>query len=117
VRYLGERARRESLANLTALAATREGPALPEPVDLALLVNVQGLMVNPGDYFQRLRASLKPGAQVAVIAWKPESPRGAPQAMRVSGEQIRRDMTRQGYTLAAEHDFLPHQYFLVFRAH
>jgi hypothetical protein len=35
--------------------------------------------------------------------------------MRAPAEQVRRDMARQGYTLDAEHDFLPYQYFLVFR--
>lgn len=54
--------------------------ALPEPVDLALFVNVQGLMVNPRDYFQRLRAALEPGGRVAIIATRTDSPFGAPAA-------------------------------------
>jgi len=116
VALLAARARDEGLANLSAIQASREGPGVSEPVDLVLLVNVQGLMVKPGDYFQRLRASLKPGARVAIIAWKPESPTGAPVAMRVPARQTKADMERQGFVLLAEHDFLPYQYFLVFRA-
>jgi SAM-dependent methyltransferase len=116
VAHLARRAKDEGLANLVAVQAVRDGPALPEPVDLMLLVNVQGLMVRPGDYFQRLQTSLKPGARLAIIAWKPESPGGAPVEMRVPAEQTRRDIARQGYTLVAEHDFLPYQYFLVFQA-
>jgi len=114
VHHLAARAKEEQLSNLFAIQATREGPALPEAVDLVLLVNVQGLMVNPGDYFQRLRKSLRPGARVAIIAWRPESPTGAPVKMRVPAEQTRMDMLRQGYALVAAHDFLPYQYFLVF---
>jgi hypothetical protein len=108
VRYLRERAKAEALPNLHAIQATCEGPALPEPVDLALLVNVQGLMVNPGDYFRRLRTSLKPRGRVALIATRPDSPIGARPEMRASAEQIKRDMERQGYALVAEHDFLPY---------
>jgi SAM-dependent methyltransferase len=115
VEHLAGRAAAEKIPNLIALQATREGPGLPEPVDLVLLVNVQGLTVNPGNYFQRLRASLRPGARVAVIAYRPDSPGGALPAMRAPAEQVVRDMTRQGYTLVAAHDFLPHQHFLVFR--
>jgi cyclopropane fatty-acyl-phospholipid synthase-like methyltransferase len=115
VSHLQQRATEENLANLKAIQATRESPALPEPVDLALFVNVQGLMVNPRDYFQRLRAALKPGGRVAIIATRTDSPFGAPAAMRVPAAQITRDMMQQGYAVVAEHDFLPYQYFLVFQ--
>lgn len=115
VRFLEQRAAEEKLGNLIATQATRDGPALPEPVDLALLVNVQGLVIDPGDYFARLRASLKPGGRVAIIAQRLEAPFGPPAGMRAPAAQIQRDMVRQGYTLETEHDFLPYQYFLVFR--
>lgn len=115
VRHLQERATREKLPNLKVIQATREDAGLPEPVDLALFVNVQGLMVNPGDYFLRLRRSLRPGGRVAIIATRPDSPVGARAEMRVPVETIKREMARQGYTVTAEHDFLPYQYFIVFR--
>lgn len=115
VGHLARRAKEERLANLIAIQASRDSPALPEAVDLVLLVNVQGLMVNPGDYFQRLRKSLRPGARVAIIAWKPDSPGGAPLQMRVPAGQVQSDMARQGFAQVAAHDFLPYQYFLVFQ--
>ena len=87
---------------------------MPEPVDLVLLVNVQGLVVNPGNYFRRLRESLKPGGRVAIVAARPEAAVGSPKQMRAPAAQVKRDMARQGYAVVAEHDFLPHQYFLVF---
>ena len=114
VRHLQDRAAAEGLPNLKVVQATREGPGLPEPVDLVLLVNVQGLIVNPADYFRRLRQSLKPGGRVAIIAARPEAPVGSPKQMRAPADQLKRDMARQGYGVVAEHDFLPHQYFLVF---
>jgi precorrin-6B methylase 2 len=114
VRHLRDRAAAEGLANLKVVQATREGPALPEPVDLVLLVNVQGLVVNPGNYFRRLRESLKPGGRVAIVAARPEAAVGSPKQMRAPAAQVKRDMARQGYAVVAEHDFLPHQYFLVF---
>lgn len=116
VRHLHNRATAQGLDNLKVVQATRDGPALPEPVDLALLVNVQGLMVNPGEYFLRLREFLKPQGRVAIIATRPDSPLGAPRQMRVPAERVKQDMARQGYAVIAEHDFLPYQYFIVFQA-
>lgn len=115
VRHLQDRAAAEGLSNLKVVQASREDPGLPEPVDLVLLVNVQGLIVNPGDYFRRLRQSLKSGGRVAIIAARPEAPVGSPKQMRAPADEVKRDMARQGYGVVAEHDFLPHQYFLVFQ--
>jgi predicted methyltransferase len=114
IQHLRERARVAKIDNLHALEASRDDPRLPEAVDLALLVNVQGLMVNPRDYFARLRASLKPGGRVAIISARPGASPGPPAAMRVSAEKVKSDMAAQGYVLVAEHDFLPRQFFLVF---
>ncbi len=115
VGYLQKRAEAEGLNNVKAVQATVDSPSLPEPVDLALLVNVGGLMVSPGEYFARLRTSLKPEGRVAIIATRPESPSGTRKEMRVPAEQVKRDMARQGYRAVAEHDFLPYQFFLVFK--
>jgi predicted methyltransferase len=114
VRHLRERARGEGIANLQAVEATRDDPRLPEAVDLVLMVNVQGLMVSPGDYFARLRSSIRPGGRVAIISTRIDAPVGAREDMRVSPDKVRKDMAEQGYDLVAEHDFLPYQFFFVF---
>jgi hypothetical protein len=41
---------------------------------------------------------------------------GPPLKRRVAREAFLRDARRAGLTPAAEHRFLPHQYFLVLRA-
>jgi predicted methyltransferase len=115
VAHLQQRVVREKLGNVQVIQATSAGPGLPEAVDLVLLVNVQGLMVRPGDYFARLQRDLKPGGRVAIIATRVDASRGAPPEMRASPENVTGDMRRQGYVLDARYDFLEHQYFLVFR--
>lgn len=115
VAYLKERVVREALDNVQVVQATSDGPGLPERVDVVLLVNVQGLLVSPGDYFARLKESLKPGGRVAIIATRVEAGRGTRSEMRVPPERVTEDMLRQGYVLDAAHDFLERQYFLVFR--
>jgi SAM-dependent methyltransferase len=115
VSHLRERFADAGVRNVRVLQASRESPDLPEAVDAVLLVNVQSLVANPGDYFLHLKDRLKPGARVAVVSTRPDAERGAVRSMRRPPDHVKREMARQGYVLHAEYDFLPHQYFLVFK--
>ena len=115
VRYLAERAKREGLANLTAVRAGKDGPGLKEPVDLVLLVDTYHHVPNRERYFSALKKSLKPGGRLAIIDFKLDAPVGPPPAARISPEQVRKELSRAGYQLVQEHGFLPNQYFLVFQ--
>lgn len=116
VRYLGERAKREGLANLKPVQASAGDARLPEKVDLVLLVDVYHHIEARERYFRQLSASLRPGARVAVIDFRLDSPEGPPKAARIAPEQVKAELARAGYALAEEHGFLQRQYFLIFRA-
>lgn len=115
VQYLAERARREGLRNITAIAGTGDDTRLPVPVDLAMLVDVYHHIADRGQYFRRLRGALKPGGRVAIIDFRADSPEGPPPEARIAPDRVKAEMARAGYVLAAEHTFLPRQYFLIFR--
>jgi len=115
VRYLGERARREKLQNLLPVASAPDDPKLPEKVDLILLVDVYHHIDDRSAYFRKLRAFLRPGGRIAIIDFKLDSPEGPPRAARVGPEAVVAEMAAAGYAVAAEHAFLPRQYFLIFR--
>lgn len=115
VRYLGERAQREDLSNLRPVLGKPDDPQLPEPVDRVLIVDTYHHIGDRIGYFERLRARLKPGGAVAIVDFTLDSPVGPPRGARIPAQQVRDEMQRAGYALAAQHDFLPHQYFLVFR--
>lgn len=115
VKYLAERARREGLKNVTAVAGAPEDPRLPEKADLIILVDVYHHIENREQYFSRLQKSLKPGGRLAVIDFRMDSPEGPPQRARIAPERVKDELKRAGYALAQEHAFLPNQYFLVFR--
>jgi SAM-dependent methyltransferase len=115
VKYLAERAKREGLANLAAVQASPGDPKLPEKADLVVLVDVYHHIDGRERYFRKLRASLKPGARVAVIDFRLDSPEGPPKAARIAPERVKAELGRAGYSLEREHAFLPNQYFLVFR--
>ena len=114
VKHLAERAKRDGLGNLVAVAATPGDPKLPEKADLVILIDVYHHVESRERYFAALRDSLRPGGRVAVIDFRMDSPVGPPKAARIAPEQVKAELARAGYALEREHGFLPNQYFLVF---
>lgn len=115
VDYLARRAERGRLDHVKAILAKADDPLLPEPVDLVLLVDTYHHLADRREYFLRLSRYLKPGGAIAVIDFSQRSPIGPPPAERLAPDIVTREMARSGFELQAEHDFLPNQYFLVFR--
>ncbi len=115
VEHLAERAKANGITNLRAVTATEASANLPEKVDVVVLLNAYHHISERPDYFKRLQSSLRPGARVAIIDFRPESPVGAPKHFRLPASEIEAEMTAAGFKLAGSHDFLPYQNFLVFR--
>jgi SAM-dependent methyltransferase len=115
VRYLNQRAQREGLANLTAVAARPADPSLPAPVDLVILVDTYHHVPDRERYFRDLKKLLKPGGRLAIVDFTLDSPVGPPRRARIPADRVKQELARAGYALAEEHGFLPNQYFLVFR--
>lgn len=116
VKFLGERAKREKLGNLTAIAAEAGNPRLPEKADVVILVDVYHHIDKRENYFRQLKQSLKSGGRVAIIDFRMESPEGPPPSARILPDQVKTEMSGAGYALTQEHGFLPNQYFLIFQS-
>jgi len=115
VKHLAERAKRERLNNVTAVAGNPGDPRLPEKADLIILVDVYHHVEDRERYFRQLQNSLKPGGRVAIIDFRMDSPVGPPKSARLEPDRVKAELKRAGYALAQEHAFLPNQYFLVFQ--
>ena len=113
-RYLGERARREGLSNVEPVLGGPEDSRLPEPVDLALVVDTYHHLGDRVAYLRKLGERLRPGGRVAIIDYRRDSPKGPPVEHKLTPEQVREDFRAAGYRQVGTHDFLPDQYFLVF---
>ena len=116
VKYLADRAKREGLANLTAVAGAPDDARLPSKVDLVLMVDTYHHVEQREGYFRKLAQSLKPGGRVAIIDFNAKSAMGPPPAQRIAFRRVVAEMAKAGYRLQREHRFLRNQYFLVFRA-
>ena len=115
VRYLGERAKKEGLANIAPVQASPESANLPEPVDVILLVDAYHHIGNRVDYFKKLQGSLKPGGKLVIIDFRMENTDGPPKEHRVSIEKATEELKSAGYSLVETQDFLPRQYLAVFK--
>lgn len=115
VRYLGERAQHDHLINLVPVLANADASNLPEPVDVALVVDTYHHIGNRREYFAKLKSSLRPEGKLAIVDFKADSPNGPPPQYRLSAETVTQELNAAGYSLIETLQFLPRQYFLIFR--
>ena len=118
IRYLNRRIRDEELSNVTTVLSAPDDPLLPDgSVDRFVIVNTWHHIEDQPKYLSLMKRMLRPGGQVVHIDFqKRELPVGPPLSMKIAREDLVRQMEAAGFSLAAEHDFLPYQYFLVFAA-
>jgi cyclopropane fatty-acyl-phospholipid synthase-like methyltransferase len=115
VEYVRQRAAREGLANVVAVQGAPDAPNLPEPVDVVLIVDTYHHIANRVAYFTALKKWMKPNARLAIIDFRKGAPSGPPERFRFTPEQIGAELKGAGFTLIAQHEFLPRQLFLVYR--
>lgn len=97
--------------NVVPVAAEPDDPALPEPVDLVVLVDVFHHLPDPAGYLALLARQLRPAGRVAVIE---ATPKWFRFGHATAPAEIRSAMAEAGYRLVERHDFLPRQSFQTF---
>ncbi len=66
-------------------------------------------------YLAPMKKMLKPAGEVVMIGFKKtQTPVGPPMEIRISRDDLLKEVEENGFKLDAEHTFLPHQSFLVF---
>jgi SAM-dependent methyltransferase len=112
VRWLNDRARNEGLTNLVSVLAAPDDPHLPRAADLVFLCDTVHHIDGRVDYFERLHEQMRPGGRVAIVDFRLDSERGPPH--KLDPARLESELAQAGWRVAARHDFLPDQYFLVF---
>ena len=117
VRHLNRRVREAGLDNVRSVLADLDDPLLPDAsVDRFFVCDTWHHISDQAKYLGLMKKMLRPGGEVVMIDFKKEAtPTGPPLGMRIAREDLVRQMEGAGFRLAAEHSFLPYQYFLVFR--
>lgn len=117
IRHLHGRVRDMGLLNVSPILARSDDPLLPQRVNRFLIVDVWHHIEDQPGYLALMKKQLQPGGEVVMIDFqKREIPVGPPVGMKIAREDLLAQMQANGFHLAAEHTFLPYQYFLVFKA-
>lgn len=114
--YLGRRAARERLNNLTAVLGQTDDPRIPEAVDLVFICNTYHHIAERVRYFRALRAKIKPGGTLAIVDFRAgKIPVGPPAKQRIYPPQLDKELSQAGYRrLKLLTNTLPYQYIAVY---
>ena len=113
VRYLGERAQRESLANLRAVVGTATASGLTAgSVDRILVVDVWHHLGDRVAFARDLAAALRPGGKLLVVDFTLAAERGPPAKHRLEPAAIIADLTAAGLRAKVSSVTLPDQYIV-----
>jgi SAM-dependent methyltransferase len=117
VAHLRDRAEKEGTRNVIPILASADNPRLPPAaVDLILIVDTYHHVSDRLRYLGDLRSRLAPGGRIAIVDWTDaDRPVGPPKEHALPKAFMVDEMRQAGWTLAADHDVLPYQLFLVFR--
>jgi len=115
--HLNRRIRDLKLKNVVTILAAPDDPLLADAsVDRFFICDTWHHIENRDRYLALLKKMLKPGGQIVMVDFKKEqTPMGPPMEMRIERDDLVKEMEKNGFRLAAEHTFLPYQYFLVFK--
>ena len=115
--HLNRRIRDLHLKNVVTILAAPDDPLLADAsVDRFFICDTWHHIENRDRYLALLKKMLKPGGQIVMVDFKKEqTPMGPPMEMRIDRADLVKEMEKNGFRLAAEHTFLPYQYFLVFK--
>lgn len=116
IRHINRRSRDAKATNVVAILAEPDDPLLSEQsVNRIFICDVWHHVENQTKYLSLMKKLLKPGGEIVMIDFhKKELPFGPPLQMKIAREDLLKQMEGNGFRLAKEHTFLPHQYFLVF---
>lgn len=119
--HIAARTRAAQLENVELRLVSADDPQLePGSCDLILMVDTMHYVKDRVAYARRLRAALAPGGRVAIIDFRfdPQAVRefAPPPEQQVAREVLDRELAEAGLVVAADHDFLPEQYFVIYEA-
>ena len=116
VEYIEKRQKEKEVQNVQAVLGEGDDPKLKKnSLDLIFIADTYHHISDRENYLNLLQSALKEEGRLAIVDFKMEkTPMGPPMRIRISKEQTLHEITKAGFTLEEDFDFLPYQYFLVF---
>ena len=115
--HMNRRIRDLKLKNVVSILAAPDDPLLTDAsVDRFFICDTWHHIENRDQYLGLMKKMLKPGGEVVMVDFKKaETPMGPPQEMRIDRADLVKEIEKNGFKVAAEHTFLPYQYFIAFK--
>lgn len=116
--HMNRRLRDAGIRNVQTVLSAPDDPLLADStVDLFFICDTWHHIDERPKYLALLKRILRPGGRIAIVDFqKRPLSFGPPLEMKIAREDVVQELGAAGFRLAAEHGFLPHQYFLVFDA-
>lgn len=116
LRLMEARAAEQQLTNIQSILGTVVDPRLPQAsVDLILCVDVYHEFAYPQQMLAAMRQALKPHGRLVLLEFRAEDPQVPIKPLhKMTKEQILRELTPNGFRLAAQFDQLPWQHMMFF---
>ena len=114
--HLNRRIRDLGVTNVATILCPPDDPLLADAsVDRFFICDTWHHIQDHPHYLGLLKRMLKPDGQIVMIDYKKtQTPLGPPMEIRISHDDLAREMEANGFRLKTEHTFLPYQYFIVF---
>lgn len=114
---LKERAGEWGVENIETVVGTAVDPGLePNSIDLMILVDVYHEFSHPEQMLEKIRESLKPDGEIALLEFRAEDPEvPIKPEHKMSKEQIYKEFAANGFAVVREYDDLPWQHLLFLR--
>jgi SAM-dependent methyltransferase len=114
---LKQRAAKANVTNIVPVLGTESDPKLPaKSMDLILLVDVYHEFSQPQAMLQKLRQALKDDGRLVILEFRKEDPRIPIRAEhKMSVEEVKAEVTPEGFRLDKLLKDLPRQHIFIFR--
>ncbi len=116
LKFLEERSKELAFDNVVAVKGSEKSPMLPDnAIDLAIMVDVYHELLYPHEVLQSIKKSLKPNGKLLLIEYRGEDPKVAIKPLhKMTVEQVKKELTSNGFKLVQNGQFMNIQHFLVF---
>lgn len=114
---LNDRKKKLNNTNVEVIKGGPTSPNLPaNAIDLAIMVDVYHELEYPVEMLQSIKSSLKKDGRLLLIEYKGEDPSVAIRPLhKTTVQQLNKELSANGFTLAYDGEFLPIQHFLVYK--
>ncbi len=114
---LKDRVKKKKLDNVKIILSRFDDPFLPDnSCDIIFFSSVYKEIDGRISYMKKVKKSLKPGGRVVILEFRREAKGTGPLVdSRLHKQQILDELEAAGFYLHKSYDFLPREYFFIFK--